>query len=467
MGRCPTQYCSGLSSVVTCSGLKRWPHLPRPVLRDDHFLRVFLAPVLRNDRFLRVLAAPVLRDDHFLRVFLAPVLRNDRFLRVTLLAAPVLKDDHFLRVFLAPVLRNDCFLRVLAAPVLKDDHFLRVLFLAPVLRNDCFLRVLLAPVLRDDHFLRVFLVLVLRNNRFLRVLLAPNFHGVITYSGLVRWPLPPCIACPIYLPVACLQRELLTPSTWRLAPNSHILHSFQQSQSTHDIFSSPHSGSHTLKEAHHSPGNLLVACSALRLENLRLSSLLLALIVPQVWWLLQDGARLWKACAAYWCPLTNLCVLFDSISVSFYKRLGGLSIVVRCSRVPQNSLRRLGSGRDVYEAACILKCQIQFHPKQSTRIILTTLVVVFRGAGSHGSCFKGGWCEASEPDLIWSPSTWSIISESEGDGVPTAMRVKDEAAQEYSVSCLRKLHRPGMEVVRCTHNFTRWEVMTSHTSVIE
>jgi hypothetical protein len=294
----------------------------------------------------------------------------------------------------------------------------------------------------------VFFAPVLRNDRFL----SPS--NVISYSGLEGWPLPPSVscsgleewplspsitysglprsyyllrsskmttssvfACPIYLPVACLQRELLTPSTWRLAPNSHILHSFQQSQSTHDIFSSPHSGSHTLKEAHHSPGNLLVACSALRLENLRLSSLLLALIVPQVWWLLQDGARLWKACAAYWCPLTNLCVLFDSISVSFYKRLGGLSIVVRCSRVPQNSLWRLGSGRDVYEAACILKCQIQFHPKQSTRIILTTLVVVFRGAGSHGSCFKGGWCEASEPDLIWSPSTWSIISESEGDGV--------------------------------------------------
>ena len=38
-----------------------------------------------------------------------------------------------------------------------------------------------------------------------------------------------------------------------------------------------------------------------------------------------DGARLWEASAAYGCPLTDLCALFDSIYVSFYKGLGGLS----------------------------------------------------------------------------------------------------------------------------------------------
>ena len=38
-----------------------------------------------------------------------------------------------------------------------------------------------------------------------------------------------------------------------------------------------------------------------------------------------DGARLWEASAAYGCPLADLCALFDSIYVSFYKGLGGLS----------------------------------------------------------------------------------------------------------------------------------------------
>jgi threonine aldolase len=38
-----------------------------------------------------------------------------------------------------------------------------------------------------------------------------------------------------------------------------------------------------------------------------------------------DGARLWEASAAYSKPLSELCSLFDSIYVSFYKGLGGIT----------------------------------------------------------------------------------------------------------------------------------------------
>ena len=167
-----------------------------------------------------------------------------------------------------------------------------------------------------------------------------------------------------------------------------------------------------------------------------------------------DGARLWEASAAYGCPLTDLCALFDSIYVSFYKGLGGLSGAMLMGTTDFISEARIWSRRfggnlytqmpNAVSSWAGYKNNVNEFGRRLSRLqevvalVSQEVDVMYPGLIR----FDPPVPEVSLVHVYINTSSSSNNDESEDGGVATAMRVKEEAAQECSVSCFTRL-RPS------------------------
>ena len=156
-----------------------------------------------------------------------------------------------------------------------------------------------------------------------------------------------------------------------------------------------------------------------------------------------DGARLWEATAAYGKTLEEICSLFDSVYVSFYKGLGGLSGAmllgnedfINESRV---WLRRFGGNLYTHMPCAVsswagFRANVDDFGRRLDRlkhvIALITDVVLTKYPGVVRF-------DPPVPEVSLVHVYFATVSY---DGVEWARRVRDEAAYECGIACFSRL----------------------------
>jgi hypothetical protein len=159
-----------------------------------------------------------------------------------------------------------------------------------------------------------------------------------------------------------------------------------------------------------------------------------------------DGARLWEASAGYGKTLSELCSLFDSVYVSFYKGLGGVtgamllgkSDFIKEARVWQ---RRFGGNvysQLPYDVSCWAgfrtHCDDFTARRDRLRLVVASLTGLFTADVS------GNNSESEQSPLVWFdppiPEV-SLVHVYIAASAELAISAKNDSAVESGVSCFR------------------------------
>lgn len=162
-----------------------------------------------------------------------------------------------------------------------------------------------------------------------------------------------------------------------------------------------------------------------------------------------DGARLWEATAAYGRSLPEICALFDSIYVSFYKGLGGLSGAMLMGTqdfITQSRvwLRRFGGNLFTLMPYAVsawvgYRENVNDFDRRLRRLQHVVALVTSEVCDKYPNLIR---FDPPVPEVSLVHVYINACCDAVVDGVSMALRIKDEAARECSVSCFSRM-RPA------------------------
>lgn len=165
-----------------------------------------------------------------------------------------------------------------------------------------------------------------------------------------------------------------------------------------------------------------------------------------------DGARLWEASAAYNKPLSDICALFDTIYVSFYKGLGGLTGAMllgteECILESRIWLRRFGGNLYTLMPYAVsawagFRANANAFQGRLKRLQQVVALVTDMIATKYSFLIRFD-PPVPEVSLVHVYITTTGSNAATGaDAVAWAMQVRDLAAEECGVACFSRL-RPA------------------------
>jgi threonine aldolase len=158
-----------------------------------------------------------------------------------------------------------------------------------------------------------------------------------------------------------------------------------------------------------------------------------------------DGARLWEATVAYQRSLAEICSLFDSVYVSFYKGLGGMTgamLLGKASFISQSRiwLRRFGGNLftvlpyAVSGWAGLIRNVDSFQERtERMRAVVGLLTSLFQEEGSDRQIIR------FDPEM---PVVSLVHVHLTGPCAETLLQIRDRVVQETTIACFTML-RPS------------------------
>ena len=159
-----------------------------------------------------------------------------------------------------------------------------------------------------------------------------------------------------------------------------------------------------------------------------------------------DGARLWEATAGYGKSLSEICSLFDSVYVSFYKGLGGVTgamLIGNTEFIKEARIWQRRFGGNVYSqlpyavscwAGFRANCEDFTRRRDRLRLVAASLTELFRveslEISSESMASPLVWFDPPVPDV-------SLVHVYIAAAPDVAMSVKNHSAAECGISCFK------------------------------